>query len=282
MTYYDRLNDIDTMTKTSAIRTTTPAPRRARGLGAPPKAGSEPIRLVGAAPLFAQVRDAVRTDILSGALRPGDRLPSESALIERFGVSRITVRQAIGELQTSGLVQTVNGKGSFVTRPGRGEAHGPLVGILEAMRRRGITARGKLLSHRHIKATEVVARELDLAPGTLVGAITVLRYRDEVPFVVGTTWCGVDTADRLANADLAERDVATAIEVELGLRHARTRVSVSAVLADAKLARQLAYEEGAAILRISTTSIDYDNRPIAYSITDCRADMMDYRVTLRG
>jgi DNA-binding GntR family transcriptional regulator len=54
------------------------------------------------------------------------------------------------------------------------------------------------------------------------------------------------------------------------------------VLADAKLARQLAYEEGAAILRISTTSIDYDNRPIAHSITDCRADMMDYRVTLRG
>lgn len=282
MTYYDRLNDIDTMTKTSALRTTPPAPRRPSELGAPPKAGSEPIRLVGPAPLFAQVRDAVRTDILSGALRPGDRLPSESALIERFGVSRITVRQAIGELQTSGLVQTVNGKGSFVTRPGRGEAHGPLVGILEAMRRRGITARGKLLSHRAIKATEVVARELNLATGSVVGAITVLRYRNEVPFVVGTTWCPVDTAERLANADLTESDVATAIEVELGLRHARTRVSVSARVADAKLAKQLAYEEGAAILRIRTTSIDYDGRPIAHSVTDCRADMMDYRVTLRG
>jgi len=274
MTYHNRLNDKVEMTKTGL--------RSARSSEVIPKAGSAARRLVGPAPLFAQVRDVVRTDILSGALRPGDRLPSESALIERFGVSRITVRQAIGELQNSGLVQTVNGKGSFVTRPGRGEAHGPLVGILEAMRRRGITARGKLLSHRHIKATEVVARELDLAPGTPVGTITVLRYRDEVPFVVGTTWCGIDTADRLAKADLAERDVATTIEVELGLRHARTRVSVSARIADAKLAKQLAYEQGAAILRINTTSIDYDSRPIAYSITDCRADMMDYRVTLRG
>jgi len=256
--------------------------RSARNSEVASKAGNMATRLAGPAPLFAQVRDAVRSDILSGALRPGDRLPSESALIERFGVSRITVRQAIGELQTSGLVQTVNGKGSFVTRPGRGEAHGPLVGVLEAMRRRGITARGKLLSHRHIKATEVVARELDQAPGSLVGAITVLRYRDEVPFVVGTTWCTVATADRLAKADLIERDVATAIEVELGLRHARTRVSVSAMVADAKLARLLAYDAGAAILRIRTTSIDYDSRPIAFSVTDCRADMMDYRVTLRG
>ena len=179
-------------------------------------------------------------------------------------------------------MQTVNGKGSFVTRPGRGEAHGPLVGVLEAMRRRGITARGKLLSHRYIKATEAVARELDLLPGSQVGAVTVLRYRNEVPFVVGTTWCTVATADRLAKADLTERDVATTIEVELGLRHARTRVSVSALVADAKLARLLAYDVGAAILRISTTSIDYDSRPIAHSITDCRADMMDYRVTLRG
>jgi GntR family transcriptional regulator len=261
------------------IKTTIRSARHSEGAPTP---GGAATRLAGPAPLFAQVRDAVRTDILSGALRPGDRLPSESALIERFGVSRITVRQAIGELQTSGLVQTVNGKGSFVTRPGRGEAHGPLVGVLEAMRRRGITARGKLLSHRHIKATEVVARELELAPGSLVGAVTVLRYRDELPFVVGTTWCLVDTADRLAKADLTERDVATTIEVELGLRHARTRMSVSARLADAKLAKQLAYEEGAAILRISTTSIDYDSRPIAHSVTDCRADMMDYRVTLRG
>jgi DNA-binding GntR family transcriptional regulator len=54
------------------------------------------------------------------------------------------------------------------------------------------------------------------------------------------------------------------------------------MVADAKLARLLAYDVGAAILRIRTTSIDYDSRPIAFSVTDCRADMMDYRVTLRG
>jgi GntR family transcriptional regulator len=247
---------------------------------ASPRSASPP---AGApAPLFVQVRDALRADILGGAVGPGDRLPSESALIERFRVSRITVRQALAELQSSGLVQTVNGKGSFVTRPGRGEAHGPLVGVLEAMRKRGHRARGRLLSHRTVKADRVRARELDVPVGSPLGAVTVLRYRDEVPFVVGTTWCAPEVAERLAAHDLTDLDVATAIEAGLGLRSASTRIRVLATLADAKLARRLDYTPGAPVLRVLTTTIGWDQRPIAHSETDCRADMMDYRVTLRS
>jgi GntR family transcriptional regulator len=234
------------------------------------------------APLFAQVRDALRADILSGALGPGQRLPSESDLIARFGVSRITARQAIAQLQANGLVQTVNGKGSFVTPPGRGEGRGPLVGLLEAMRKRGIRARAEMVSHRQQKATRAIARELEYSPGEPVGAVTVLRYRDEVPFVIGTSWLAPEAAQRLAHLDLTEQDIATAIEVGLGLRSALTRVRVSATCANARLAERLAYAKGAPVLRIHTTSIGWDHRPIVYSETDCRADMMDYRVTLRG
>lgn len=236
----------------------------------------------GPAPLFAQVRDALRSDILDGRLAPGERLASESALIARFGVSRITVRQALAELNAAGLIETVNGKGSYVTRPGRGQAHGPLVGVLEAMRKRGHRAHGRMLSHRTVKATRDVARALDLAEGSAVGAVTVLRYRDDVPFVLGTTWCAPEVADRLAAQDLAETDVATAIEAGLGLRSAATRVRVLAALANARIAKRLDYAEGAPVLRIVTTTIGWDQRPIAHSVTDCRADMMDWRVTLRA
>lgn len=237
--------------------------------------------LPGPAPLFAQLRDAIRADILRGTLGPGDRLPSEAALIARFGVSRITVRQALAELQSTGLVQTVNGKGSYVTRPGRGEAHGPLVGILEAMRRRGYRARGRLLSHRVVKANRTVARELDVAPDSPVGAVTVLRYRDEVPFALGTTWCDAALAQQLAEQDLTDQDVASAIEA-LGHRSAVTRVRVGATLADARRAARLDDTVGAPLLRVVTTSIGWDRRPVAYSETFCRADMMEYRVTLRA
>jgi GntR family transcriptional regulator len=236
----------------------------------------------GPAPLFAQVRDALRGEILAGRLGPGDRLPSESELIARFGVSRITVRQALAELQAAELVQTVNGKGSFVTRPGRGEARGPLVGILEAMRKRGHRAFGRLLSYRRVPATRIVANELALPVDTIVGAVTVLRYCDDVPFAIGTTWCPLEISDRLVEQDLIDQDVTIAMQVGLGLRHARTRVRVLARAADARLAARLQYTPGAPVLRVLTTSIGWDQRPQACSRTDARADMMDYRVTLRG
>jgi GntR family transcriptional regulator len=250
------------------------APKAAPSLAAAPMSGPSP--------LFMQVRDALRGEILEGTLRAGQRLPSESELIARFGVSRITVRQALADLQATGLVKTVNGKGSYVTLPGRGQGDGPLVGILEAMRKRGYRAHGRMLSHKTGRATRVVARELGLPVGASVGAVTVLRFRDEVPFVIGTTWSSPGLAERLAAQDLSETDVATAIEALLGLRSAAMRVIVGARLADARLARRLDYPIGSPVLHIQTTSVGYDGLSIAYSETDCRADMMDYRVTLRS
>lgn len=67
--------------------------------------------------LTTQVTSALRAEIASGMLRPGDRLPSEGMLIERFGVSRTVVREAIGQLRAEGLVRTQRGSGSFALTP---------------------------------------------------------------------------------------------------------------------------------------------------------------------
>jgi GntR family transcriptional regulator len=232
-------------------------------------------------PLFVQVRDALRAEILAGRLAPGSRLPSESELIARYGVSRITVRQALSGLQEAGLVATVNGKGSYVTRPDRARSHGPMVGVLEVMRRRGHRAHGRLVSHRTVAAGAEVAAALQRSRRTPVGALVVLRYRDDVPFAIGTTWCDAALAERLAAQDLSEIDVMVALEDRLGVRVARTQVSVEATLAGVRVARQLQYEPAAPVLRIRTLSYDYHGQPVAFSVTDARGDMMDYRVTLR-
>jgi len=232
-------------------------------------------------PLFAQVRDELRGLILRGELAAGVRLPSESELIDRFGVSRITVRQALGELQSAGLIATVNGKGSFVTRPDRASANGPLVGVLEAMRKRGLSARGRLVSQRIVPAPQTVARALQIPQRQPIGAVTVLRYLEGQPFVIGTTYVEPALAARLAAQDLENTDVTIALEAGLGVRIAETRVSVSALAAERGVARRLHCEPGAPVLRIRTVGYDYDHQPVTCSQTDCRGDLMDYRVTLR-
>ena len=80
--------------------------------------------------LSTAVTSALRSEIVSGDLPPGTRLPSEGALIERFSVSRTVIRESLGYLRAEGLVRSVRGSGSFVlaqprvtvqSRPGRAE-----------------------------------------------------------------------------------------------------------------------------------------------------------------
>lgn len=234
------------------------------------------------APLFARVRDALRTAILRGELAPGARLPSEAQLSAQHSVSRITVRQALAELQASGLVRTVNGRGSFVSQPGAPGGQAPLVGVLESMRKRGFRAHGRLVSHRTAPATADVAQALDLPAGASIGAVTVMRYRDDVPFAVGTTYLDPVLAQRLAEQNLVEHDVNDVLHRVLGLRTAKTRVTVQAVATDASLARRLRREAGTPLLRILTTSLDHDRVPVIYSDTFGAPEVMDYRATLHA
>jgi len=223
----------------------------------------------------------LRTDILSGQLPPGAKLPVEAELAKQFNVSRITVRQALSELQDLGLVTTINGKGSYASKPGSTSTQGPLIGVLETMRKRGHRAHGKFVSCTNQPASRVVADELGLAPGVTVGVVTLMRYRDDAPFVLSTTWCSPDLAQRLSQQDLAELDVIVAFEEKLWIRIDRTDIRIEASIADQSLALPLECDPGSPILRVHATNLDYDGTPIAYSVSESRGDIMDYRAVVK-
>ena len=68
-------------------------------------------------PLYVQLRDALLREIHEGGLQPGDRFPSETAIRDRYPVSRATIRQALADLETGGVIRKVQGLGSFVAAP---------------------------------------------------------------------------------------------------------------------------------------------------------------------
>ena len=96
-------------------------------------------------PLYYQIREVLREQIAEGSYAPHERLPSESELIESFGVSRITVRQALRDLQKEGLVFTIQGKGSFVTKPKAVQELTRLQGFGEAMSQKGYETYSRVL-----------------------------------------------------------------------------------------------------------------------------------------
>src|SRR6516165_433784 len=119
-------------------------------------------------PLYDRVESVLAASIADGSLPPETQLPPEEGLIERFKVSRTTVRKAIQNLVERGLVEVRRGKGTFVTQPKITQELTELTGFVEGMLALGRTATARLLDKRIVAADEAVAHQLALAPGMLV------------------------------------------------------------------------------------------------------------------
>src|SRR6266446_1781470 len=132
-------------------------------------------------PLYESVESALAASIADGTMPPETQLPPEEGLIERFKVSRTTVRKAIQNLIERGLVEVRRGKGTFVTQPKISQELTELTGFVEDMQALGRQATARLLEQQIVPAGEDVARHLALTVGTLVVRIRRVRLADSVP-----------------------------------------------------------------------------------------------------
>src|ERR1700747_743240 len=126
-------------------------------------------------PLYERVESVLAGDIAAGSLSPETQLPTEEGLIERFKVSRTTVRRAIQNLIDRGLVEVRRGKGTFVTQPKITQELTELTGFVEDMQVLGRSPPARLLDKCILPADRTVARHLALAPGTLVVRLRRVR-----------------------------------------------------------------------------------------------------------
>ena len=211
---------------------------------------------------FKDIEAELRQRIVRNEWTPGYKLPSEAELMAEFDVSRITVRQALAGLHTTGLIEKVNGKGSFVTRPSDTPDLGPLRGFYESNRARGKRAHGKVVSLRSVRAPAFVARSLRLASDEKVLELTTVRYVDKVAIGYFVIMGREPVMRAVAEADPETNDVMTLLETRLGYRLQEVVSDVSAVPAPATVARHLGIEEGAPLLRMRSTPYDIQGEPL--------------------
>jgi GntR family transcriptional regulator len=114
-------------------------------------------------PLYGKVEGVLASEIARGDLTPGDRLPSEDQLLERFGVSRITVRRAIQNLIQRGMVEIRRGHGTYVLAPKISQELTRLTGFVEDMAAHGRKASARDLSQDVVAADSTVARQLGIS-----------------------------------------------------------------------------------------------------------------------
>lgn len=249
---------------------------------APKPSGGVPSRGLAPAaakPLYAQLRDELRARILDGVLRPGTRIPSESELTGQHGVSRITVRQALNDLQKEGLIFRAHGKGTYVSEPAVAQDVTRLRGLAEAVSAEGHEVHNRTLSLTELNIPAYEARKLAVGEKTRVVRIETLRYLDRKPLSLDTIWVPLTIGRRLAKANLGTRDILDIYENDFGLELGRADETIEATSANRDQSRRLKIDVGAPILQVERVIHLADGQPVHLDCIRYRGDAFRYRLS---
>lgn len=229
-------------------------------------------------PLYVQIKDLIRNRILDGSYQAHEQLPSEAEMISAFKVSRITVRQALGDLENEGMIFRVHGKGTFVSKPKAFQDLGRLQGFGEAMRQMGYETFSRVVGIRNITPSVQVREHLKLGKRARVTELRRVRFLNREPISFDISYLPTSLGQRLAREDLAARDVFVIIENDYGMPLGHADLQIGSTLADEHLGAHLQVAEGSPILFIERTTHDAAGIPIDYEHLFYRGDAFQYRV----
>jgi GntR family transcriptional regulator len=242
---------------------------------------NEKINFESPIPYYIQLVNILKENIQSEVWKPGDQIPGEQDLCELYGVSRTVVRQALLELELEGLINRRKGKGTFISLPKISEGLvQKLTGFYQDMVERGLNPVTRVLHQDVIPASEKVARFLDINPGDQVIDILRLRFINDEPIQMVTTYVPFEMCPALATVDLTNRSLYKFLETECGIFIAKGQRYVEAVLANETEAELLGIERGAPLLMLDSISFSDGDRPIEYYHALHRGDRSRFEVEL--
>ncbi|MEQ5837490.1 GntR family transcriptional regulator [Marinobacter sp. NFXS9] len=227
-------------------------------------------------PLYVQIRDNLRRQILDGTFQVHERLPSENTMMKTFRVSRITIRQALRDLHNEGLVFSAQGKGTFVSKPKAVQNVQRLEGFGEAMAAQGYEASARVLSIQQLKAPKAVAASLDLEPGDDAVEVKRVRYLNRSAVCVENSYFPMDIGRRMFSLDLSG-DIFPMLENLFGVPLGGADISLDAILADDEAQQHLNLKSGEAILRVERLTHNREGRPIDFEYLCYRGDSFKYQ-----
>lgn len=214
-----------------------------------------------ATPAYLVIEQELRR--LIAAAQPGDPLPSDAELCQRFGVSRMTARQAVQRLAAEGLLYRVSGRGTFVAQERAHRRMNTLVSFTEEMAQRGFTARSLILESGVRVGTDDETLALQLPPASKVAVLRRLRIADDVPMAVEHVRLPAVCVSVL-DEDLATGSLFAALE-RIGRVPTRAVGSLTATGAGAGDAELLDIAPGTALLVERRTILDQRGTPVEYT-----------------
>ena len=241
---------------------------------------ARPNGFAAAVPLYYQLASILRDHIVSGKYHAGDRLPTEEALARDYDVSRITIRQALSDLEREGFIKREAGRGTFVADRRTFSNTFRLEGSLGDLISMGLTTSVKVLTLATIKASASEADFLRVNLGDPIVRCTRLRLHAGTPFSYIINHVPGDLGKHLSAEAWKKGSILRQIETELGILMGDADQTISASLADAHLARLLKTTIGAALLSVDRVVRSIEGRPVEHVHSYYRSDVYSFKAHL--
>lgn len=223
-----------------------------------------------ALPAYRRIQNAIRKKIEDGRLKPGELVDSERELARVHGVSLMTARHALAELQREGLVERHRGSGTYVAPPKI--EFNKLTSFTEQMAGRSMTAQSRVLHLSTIQGEQDVSARLSLPATTRLLYIERLREAGGEPFALETSYLSSETYGRITRSQLERGSLFILLEKDFETRIAYADEDVDATVADPKTAALLRVPQGSPLLRIRQTIFSTDGKAMLYVLGLYRSD----------
>ena len=226
-------------------------------------------------PTYILVKESIQKKIQSGELVPGDALPSERTLAERFGLSRMTVRAALSELVSAGALYREQGRGTFVSA--RKMKQSNIASFSETVKAMGFEP-----------STKIVEFSVTLPPQDIAGKLMVstkvyralrLRLADDIPVAIEEVFLPLNIAPGLKLIDL-KSSLYKLINETFGRNIGSADSSVSAMHPSAKQQEYLRIDRNTPVLKIDSLYFSVSGEPLYYERALYRADMYEYNIRI--
>lgn len=229
--------------------------------------------------LYYQLKESIRKKILSKEWKVGSKIPTETEICQACGLSRITVRKALEELQNEGYLHKIQGRGTFVQKNAIEQKLSKFYSFSDELKRKGLEEHAELIAFERMYAEGCLEKRLEVEPGAQVYSIERVRFIDDEAYAVEQSYIPLEFAPGLTGEMVRDNGLYKSLR-SFGTYLDSAVEQFSARNLTAQEAHMLGAREGDAA--ISLRRITYSGIHVAeYCTSVVKGDFFSYTVELR-
>ncbi|MDD3746793.1 MAG: GntR family transcriptional regulator [Anaerostipes sp.] len=232
-------------------------------------------------PLYLQIYKEVQKRIKNGDYKENELLPSEAALQKEFGVSRITIRRSLQDLELAGFVKIRKGKGAIVQPARKYLDLVAATSFSQEAERVGERASSVILKFEEIQASGIVCDYLKMEDGTDIYHLKRLRLQNGRIIGINEQFISKDTGVIIRGDELDENTSIYALYEEQGFHISYAKETIEAIIPSKEMQKELYMTAGEPLFRRERITYDQNNQPLELSINSYKANEYKYTITLR-